>query len=116
MTKKLGSLLVLPLLLLSACEDEAEPEEAAASQSDGTASGNVLGGTISDEMIPLEELTSTSPPAERTTTVTQETSSDGGRTVVETTIQTTTESPDALGESAEAPPQPEPPEPPAAPQ
>ncbi|WP_298301362.1 hypothetical protein [uncultured Erythrobacter sp.] len=68
-----GLALAAPLLLLTACEEEA-PEPIAA-ETGGEAAGEVLGGTISDEMIPLEELTSTSPPAERSASE----SSDGGR-------------------------------------
>lgn len=57
-----GLLLALALLA-SACGDEtsgsvAEGEEAV---------GEVLGGTISDEMIPLEQLTSQPPPLPRAT-------------------------------------------------
>ena len=47
-------------LLLSACEDTASTEEA---EQGGKAEGEVLGGAISDDMLPLEELTSQSPPA-----------------------------------------------------
>lgn len=53
----------LPLLAVAACDEEAP--DAVASETGGEAAGEVLGGTISDDMIPLEELTSTSPPAER---------------------------------------------------
>ncbi|MCL4671768.1 MAG: hypothetical protein KJZ64_02275 [Sphingomonadaceae bacterium] len=51
-------LLVLPLALLAACDkgtDNAAPAER-------RAEGEVLGGTISDDMIPLEQLRSQSPP------------------------------------------------------
>lgn len=54
---------VLALIALTACEEEAP--EVVATETGGEAVGEVLGGTISDDMIPLEELTSTSPPAER---------------------------------------------------
>lgn len=57
--------LAFALLALSACEEEAA--EVVSTETGGEAAGEVLGGTISDEMIALEELTSTSPPAERTT-------------------------------------------------
>ncbi len=57
------TLLAVAPLALAACEDEAtigdEPIETG-----GEAAGEVLGGTISDDMIPLDQLTSTSPPAE----------------------------------------------------
>ncbi len=52
-----------PLLLLAGCEDEAVETDTPATG--GKAAGEVLGGTISDDMLALEELTSTSPPAER---------------------------------------------------
>jgi|GEM_PF-1520638 len=56
-----GFVLVMPLLFLAACAEEAP--EAISTETGGEAAGEILGGTISDEMIPLEELTSTSPPA-----------------------------------------------------
>lgn len=55
--------LAVPLLALAACEEEV-PQTSSA-ETGGEAAGEILGGTISDGMIPLEELTSTSPPAER---------------------------------------------------
>lgn len=59
----LAAALAVPLLLLTACEEEAPDVDTGATG--GEAAGEVLGGTISDDMIALEELTSTSPPAER---------------------------------------------------
>ena len=57
--------LALPILLLTtACEDEAVPETDNTEQG-GEVAGDVLGGSISDDMIPLDELRSQSPPAER---------------------------------------------------
>ncbi len=44
--------------LLTACDSQREP---VATGSDGTAAGEVLGGTISDEMIALEQLRSQAP-------------------------------------------------------
>lgn len=58
-----GLWLAAPLLILTACEEEAP--QAVSSETGGEAAGEILGGTISDDMIPFEELTSTSPPAER---------------------------------------------------
>lgn len=53
------ALLLVPLLVgLAACQ-QGEPEAAPAGQ---RAEGEVLGGSISDEMIPLEQLRSQSPP------------------------------------------------------
>lgn len=54
---------VAALLALTACEDEADT--AVSTETGGEAAGEILGGSISDDMIALEELTSTSPPAER---------------------------------------------------
>ena len=55
--------LALPALLaLAACEEEAAPEDTP-NETGGEASGDVLEGTISDDMLPFEDLTSTSPPA-----------------------------------------------------
>ncbi len=73
MKTKLACAMFAPLLLLSACEEEPAPETA--TDSSGVATGEVLGGTISDDMLPLDELTSTSPPAERPAT---EPGSQGG--------------------------------------
>ncbi|UAB77956.1 hypothetical protein INR77_14485 [Erythrobacter sp. SCSIO 43205] len=54
---------IAALLALSACEEEADT--GVSTETGGEAAGEILGGTISDDMIALEELTSTSPPAER---------------------------------------------------
>lgn len=51
--------LVAPLLVLAACQDEAPVDETRAGAG---AEGQVLGGTISDDMIPLDTLRSQSPP------------------------------------------------------
>jgi len=48
---------------LAGCEDEAD-EARSDAQTGGEAAGEIIGGTISDEMLPLEQLTSTSPPAQ----------------------------------------------------
>ena len=62
MKTRLVAIAAAPLLLLTACEDEAAGDGSTA-ETGGEAAGEVLGGTISDDMIALEELTSTSPPA-----------------------------------------------------
>ena len=62
MRSKFAPALMAPLLLLAACEDEAT--DTAAPATGGKAEGEVLGGTISDDMLPLEQLTSNSPPME----------------------------------------------------
>jgi len=99
---KTGFCLAAAAVLLAACSDE--PEAPVDANQSATASGDVLGGSISDDMIPLEELRSQSPPAPRaTTTVTR---GADGETTVETTVTATN------GE--EGPPPPEPPAPPAA--
>ena len=48
------ALLVLPVLLLAACKQKPDDD-------DRTASGKVLEGTISDGMLPLDEVTSQPP-------------------------------------------------------
>ena len=54
-------LAILPLLaLLAACNDEPRPE--AQASADAAAEGEVLGGTISDAMLPLDTVKSQSPP------------------------------------------------------
>lgn len=63
MRSKFAPALIAPLLLLAACEDEAA--DTAAPVTGGNAEGEVLGGTISDDMLPLEQLTSNSPPMEQ---------------------------------------------------
>lgn len=60
-------LFTAPFLLLAACGSDDPAGEKPAEQG-GKAAGEVLGGTISDDMIALGELTSTSPPAERSAT------------------------------------------------
>ncbi|SMQ62947.1 hypothetical protein SAMN06297468_0776 [Altererythrobacter xiamenensis] len=58
--KRNSVLVLLPILLLAACGDDAAPT---GEVDDGTAAeGEVLGGTISDEMLPLDRLQSQSPP------------------------------------------------------
>lgn len=96
------------MLVVAACGDETA-SETGDPDTGGEAAGEVLGGTISDEMIPLDQLTSTSPPAEPRVTSTTTTSSNDGttQTTVETMV-TTTSDPDA--------PAPTPPEPPVTPE
>jgi len=68
--------LTLPILLLvTACEDTAEPD-APTNEQGGEVTGDVLGGSISDDMIPLDELRSQSPPAERSSRDGEEAASD----------------------------------------
>lgn len=60
MTRLAPLLAVSAALLLAACEDSAAPETTAQG---GEVTGDVLGGTISDDMIAMEQLQSQSPPA-----------------------------------------------------
>lgn len=61
-------------LVLSACGGE--PEAPAADQGERQAEGDVLGGTISDDMLPLDTVTSQSPPVKEADI--PESESDGG--------------------------------------
>ena len=56
-------LVIAGALALSACGDEAAPGDQTVAQG-GKAAGEVLGGTISDDMLPLDTLRSQAPPAE----------------------------------------------------
>lgn len=86
------------LLLLAGCEEEAVPE-ADTVETGGDAAGEVLGGTISDDMIALESLTSTSPPAARPRSEggSGESAPDGGGEPVDETAEA-----EASGEDAPA--------------
>lgn len=69
--KRNSVLVLLPFMLLAACGDDATSN---GEVDDGTAAeGEVLGGTISDEMLPLDRLQSQSPPLRE-----ESDSSDGG--------------------------------------
>lgn len=98
---------------LAGCsEDATAPEEPAAAEQGGEATGDVAGGTINDAMIPLEALRSQSPTVRRSTTVTTSYDGEGGN---QTTIEATTSVTSSDTVEAPAPPQPAPPVPPAAP-
>ncbi len=58
--KRIGVILSA-LLVLAACGSDPEP----AAQGDGTVSGAVLEGSISDEMLPIDSVQSQSPPIEK---------------------------------------------------
>ena len=88
-------------LALAACGEQT-PERGEDARE---AEGEVLGGSISDDMLPLDQVQSQSPQI-RERTVTQ--GEDDGSTTVETTVTTTS------GEGAEI--QPAPPQPPAPPE
>ncbi len=53
---------VAMLAALAACDSDPVP---AAAEQGANAEGDVLEGSISDEMLPLESVTSSAPPAER---------------------------------------------------
>ena len=53
--------LVVGALMVSACGGDTPPEETEA-EAERNAKGEVIGGTISDAMIPLDQLRSQSPP------------------------------------------------------
>lgn len=57
--KPLFLFLAAPLVLLAACNDDAPADQ---TSNGGKPAGEVLGGTLSDDMIALDELTSQSPP------------------------------------------------------
>lgn len=61
MTSRPPFCLLLGALVVSACGGEAPAEETEA-EAGRDAQGEVLGGTISDDMIPLDRLRSQSPP------------------------------------------------------
>jgi hypothetical protein len=103
--------IILVAGLLSACGSE---EKAGPSDDARTADGEVLGGTISDDMLPLDQLESQSPALEpvvtdATTTTTTETD-EGTSTTVERSVSVTTGGP-----AAAAPEQPRVPVPPRQP-
>ena len=91
---------------LTGCSEEAPaPEEPTAAEQGGEATGDVVGGTIDDAMIPLEALRSQSPTVRRSTTVTTSSDGQGGsQTTVETTTSVT--SSDTVEAPAPAPPVP----------
>ena len=62
MNRNRAALTIAMIALLCACEDEVDRVDRG--ETGGQAAGEVLGGTISDDMIALDQLTSTSPPAE----------------------------------------------------
>ena len=83
--RRLKFALLPAIVLASACGEDA-PERAV---DDGReATGEVLGGSINDDMLPLDQVQSQSPPIreERTVTVTE---SDDGSTQVDTTVTVT---------------------------
>jgi hypothetical protein len=101
--RRLTFVLLPALIVASACSEDA-PERTDDARE---ATGEVLGGSISDDMLPLDQLQSQSPPIreERTVTVT---GNDDGSTQVDTTVTVTS------GDGADI--QPAPPEPPATPE
>lgn len=63
MKARISALAAIPaLLLLAACGEEPKVEAPIETNDSRTAKGEVLGGTISDEMLPLDTIRSQSPP------------------------------------------------------
>ena len=58
------AVLALPLACLALAGCDKDPEVAEDAAEEGNVSGEVLEGTISDDMLPLDELRSAAPPAE----------------------------------------------------
>ncbi|UVI40307.1 hypothetical protein [Qipengyuania spongiae] len=96
--------LVAPLLVMTACQDEAPADETGAG---GRAEGEVLGGTISDDMLPLDTLRSQSPPLRPSAEATGgEASGDGGATA-SPSEEAASEEPGEAAEDADPQPEPE---------
>ena len=70
------ALAALPILLLAACGDDAAKSDGAADAA--SIEGEVLGGSISDDMLPLGELESQSPPLRKSSDGNGETGGDSG--------------------------------------
>ncbi len=80
--KHFSALLAVSLFALAACGGEAEvPAE---SDDSATATGDVLGGSISDAMLPLDEVRSQSPSAPRRVTAPASEGSDQAASAAET--------------------------------
>lgn len=98
--RRLKMTMLAGTLALTACGEQT-PERAEDSRE---AEGEVLGGSISDDMLPLDQVQSQSPQI-RARTITQ--TEEDGSTIVETTVNVTN------GEGADnQPAPPQPPEPP----
>ncbi|MEM6266400.1 MAG: hypothetical protein AAF707_02660 [Pseudomonadota bacterium] len=61
--RRMTGLAAFGLLALASCSDEPAVIEEQADDAQSEAAGEVLGGTISDDMLPLDQLRSQSPPA-----------------------------------------------------
>ncbi|MBO6945289.1 hypothetical protein [Altererythrobacter sp.] len=100
--RRLKFVSIFSVIVLSSCGDSLPDRSEDARE----AEGEVLGGSISDDMLPLDQLRSQSPVIrEQSVTVSED---DDGSTTVETTVTVTS------GDGAES--QPAPPQPPAAPE
>ncbi|MBD2842765.1 hypothetical protein [Erythrobacter rubeus] len=104
--------------LLAACGSDDPSGEDTAANEGGEVTGNVLGGSISDDMLPLDQLTSQSPPIEpvdeaATSTTTSDDGDDDGEAESERTQAADAASNGEGGSLPVAPPQPAPPAPPA---
>ena len=96
--------LVVGAALLSACGGDAPPEETEA-EAERNAKGEVIGGTISDAMIPLDQLRSQSPPMPEATT---RSSNDTATTDEETPVEPDAGAEPTAPDSSPAPVDPEP--------
>lgn len=94
--------LLAPLAFLAACGEEASDDRAEVETGDAT--GEVLGGTISDEMLPLEKLQSQSPPARRSAT--SDDGNSGGGNAPEPEVSTEPDNAEPETPEAEAAPAP----------
>ncbi len=103
MTRRLPQAAALLALVLTACGED----PAGSAQQGERAAGEVLGGTISDAMIPLEQVTSQSPPMARSATSGQDGERDGTAAADEAGAQEAA-APEAEAEAATAAPAPEP--------
>ena len=95
---------VAPLLIMSACQDEAPADEAGAG---ARVEGAVLGGTISDDMIPLGTLRSQSPPVRPSVDATGAESAENGEVGVAPPDPEASEEPAEATDEADAEPEPQ---------
>ncbi|MBV7265025.1 hypothetical protein [Erythrobacter ani] len=95
--------------LLAACGSDEPVNDSAAVDQEGQLRGDVLGGSISDDMLPLDQLTSQSPPLETAADSDTATSSDAGGDSTDDSEQEL----NAFPSGGDDPAPPAPPEPPA---
>lgn len=98
--------LVAPLLVLAACQDDAPTDETRAGAGAG-AEGQVLGGTISDDMLPLGTLRSQSPLLRTSVEAIGGEASDEGEATVSASEDVASGEPGEAAEDADPQPEPE---------